>query len=1224
MPYRSIPALCLLFLATAIGAAEPLAAFGAGSKAPVLSIKAGVIANVPIDCLSAQRAPLWTVESPRAGQDAAPFTIAAEDGADVLRLLADRCEPGRTTVRVLLPGDGPENGKLWAKAKAANIAMFCRSSAAAQLTMHLLVRGKTAGTHTAAFTVQPGAWQRIILPMSDFDLTSFGSVAGLGFRITAAEPGTEVRIRGISACSLPLSDDAWKGHRLQISLDGTWRFATDPGEQGMQERWFATGFDDTAWRSLASGKSWQEQGVEHAGFGWYRQRLFVPKECAGIPLQLTLAAIPSDDDTWFNGERIGGFSSEYKYSNWLTRSYTVPPALVRYGEENQIAVRIWGGDLSFIGSKSGLVKGPLVAELDPYAIRMRDPGSEAVPAELYDLSAAQHGRPFEIVVPFPAEVAAATPGAVLIYTVGDALGSPISAGRVPVQAGGPGVCQAVIAMDAQGAQTAYLRGRLRLALQIEDAAGAPVYVGVRELDRLRFTARDALQLPALAETWEDTPFGRLRLVDEIDTATPIADEAHPYVQSGFSHDQDRMPPGSPVEMQVHDILGRKARECGNGWFAYRIGRGGLKPRSTYLLRIEYPEDKPRFVPVEIQTGQNYMDVGWKNGVGADDVYDNWPLSKTWQWYDVVVPLDDETMGMGGTGSASAERGFWVYFMNKVRPGAYYSMFAGGPAVGRIRLFEIDAAKDAPVIRKPKGLPSRVLSLDWERQPDNEPADMVRYAKLMGYSAISPVIIKWAFANYSDPLNGYHPVNIDARNYWTRRAYDPKAGKDAEVPVPGKASVHDRYLEATRNQGIDYIPRVEWGGSMDLPEDAWAIDEDGKQAKPNRFATWCGNLLKPAAWDDLKRLMDHLVGKHAAANPQLTGIHWRIRCDRMPVSYGRDDLALFAQETGTVLPAGGYEQRASWAAREGKAAYDGWWHQKRADFHIRLAHLLQGYRSDMTLYYYNWDADKFGLINTDITAWAFVSTVMKPGPEGGRAAYERERQQRRSYTAEDYISVMRSGNFGAASKGNNRADYGIRPELYKDAPGIQLFAPANYLCYADKPAYLDYFRTHDGVAVSNVVSYDEIAARSINPKYEGNMISPAGPAFSMALELLSWFHSDARTLAYTVYTYGRGFAAAHRRFAQAFLALPAIPGTVAEQGDPELKVRLYPSPNGTYVGVAYRGYAAKRLTVTIPAKPGAVVSDLVSGKAVPTQAAPDGLRFTIDAGPMQLDAFLVQP
>jgi hypothetical protein len=1127
-------------------------------------------------------------------------------------------------VRVLMPGDSADNGKLWAKAKATHLAFRCKGTAAAQLTLHLLVRGKPVSSHTASFSVQAGDWQRVLLPVTDFELSSFSSVAGLALRVAASDGGpSTVQLSDFSACSLPLSDETWKSQRLQISIDGSWHFQADPTDQGLSAGWFRSETDDAAWTTLSSGKSWQEQGVATSGFGWYRQKVFVPKECAGMPLRLNLCPIQSDDDTWFNGQRIGGFSGEYKYTPWITRSYTVPPEMIHYGAENLIALRIWGGDITFIGNKSGLVKGPLNVELDPYAVRLRKPGEAAVAAELFDLSAAQQGAPFEVVVPFPAEVATAA-ASTLVYRLCDAQGAPIVSGRTALTNGDTGTCQGVFSVAGAAAQTVYLRGRLRLALELENAAGDPLYAGVRELEHLNFAQRDALTLPALPATREATPYGELKLIDEIDAATALGSEVHPYVQSGFGHDQDRMPPGSPVDVQVHEILGKPARESANGWFAYRVGRGKLKPRSTYLLRIEYPEDKPRNAPLEIQTGQNFMDVGWKNGVGANDPYDNWPLSKTWQWYDVIVPLDDTTMGTGGTGTASAENGFWVYFMNKVQADKYYAMYDGGPAVARIKLYEIDAEQHAPVIRKPQGLPQRVLSFDWERQPDHEPADLVRYAKLMGYSAISPVIIKWAFANYSEPLNGYMSVNIDARNYWAKQAYDPKEGKPAAPAVPGKPSVHVRYLETTKQYGVDYIPRFEWGGSLDLPESARAIDESGKPAKPNRFAEWCTDLLQPAAWDDLKRLMDHLVGQYAAANPQLKGALWRIRCDRLPISYRLEDLALFAQETGVALPPGGFEQRVAWAAREGKVQYDAWWHQKRADFHLKLAHLLQSYRPDLTLSYYNWDADKFGLINTDLGAWAFLGTVVKPAPEGGRAAYERERAQRAAFTAEDYISVMRSGSFGAASKGINRADYGIRPDLYRgaEAKGMQIFAPVNYLCYADKPAYLDYFRTADGLAVSNVVSYDEIGARSINPKYEGNMLTPGGPAFSMALELLSYFHGDARTLTYTVYTYGRGFAAAHRRFAQAYLALPAVPGTVVDQGDADVKVRTYASANGTYVGVAHKGYAAKRLNMTIPAQPGATLTDLVSGQVVAAQVVDGRLQFAIDAGPMQLDAFLL--
>ena len=315
----------------------------------------------------------------------------------------------------------------------------------------------------------------------------------------------------------------------------------------------------------------------------------------------------------------------------------------------------------------------------------------------------------------------------------------------------------------------------------------------------------------------------------------------------------------------------------------------------------------------------------------------------------------------------------------------------------------------------------------------------------------------------------------------------------------------------------------------------------------------------------------------------------------------------------------------------KVKYDDWWHQKRAAFHIKLAALLQSYRPDLTLYYYNWDGDKFGMILPSFTTWAFNKQIVsskeganfsKDGAGNGRAVYEKDREERKKLTGRDYIEAMHSGDCGKALLAS-RADYAMRPELYRDIKGVEVFAPANFLCYADKPDYLNYFQTAEGLAVSNPVSYDEIGSRSINPRYEGSMVTPAGAAFSMALEVLAYFHGDARTLTYTPYTYGRGFADAHRRFAQAFLALPAIPGTVADQGDKELKVRLYPSASGTYVGVAYKGYAGKNLTVTVPAKAGAKLTNLVTGEAVPAKAIGDRWSFTLDSGPMELNAFLLQ-
>src|SRR5207237_9968588 len=96
---------------------------------------------------------------------------------------------------------------------------------------------------------------------------------------------------------------------------------------------------------------------------------------------------------------------------------------------------------------------------------------------------------------------------------------------------------------------------------------------------------------------------------------------------------------------------------------------------------------------------------------------------------------------------------------------------------------------------------------------------------------------------------------------------------------------------------------------------------------------------PLTWGDLQRLMEHLIKPYAKDNPQLTGALWRIRSDRMPISYGRDDIELFARETAATLPPGGEAQFRAWAAGEMKEKYDAWWHQKRAQFHTKLVELL---------------------------------------------------------------------------------------------------------------------------------------------------------------------------------------------------------------------------------------------------------------------------------------------
>lgn len=1220
--------------------------------------------------IGAKNASKWVVGGISIPEGEKAFAMEQVDGKDVLRLFPKAFDAGQTLLGYRLP-------PLDAKNVPNYISFLCKSTKETnQITVNLLPTSVImAGGLKVVVPVNPGEWQRVIIPFSQFGLKSAPRVQAIGIGIASAAKNSDVLVSDITIGATAQTPETLSAKRTIISLKGEWRFATDAGDVGLKEKWNAPEFDDTAWKTLKANSGWSDQGVVHAGWAWYRQKLIVPKESEGAPLTLALAEIPFEDEVYFNGVRIGGLGGGYMYQNFYLRTYTVPDSLVHYGEANTIAVRTWGvNGGAYVSSKSGLVMGnnPKIttyyqAELDPYAVKLRSAATknEEVSPDHFDISSAQQKAPFEVVFRFPGDALKDSSGT-LHYTLMDFYNQVIQSGHVPVTADKNGLVKAVVAVDAETSEVVYLRGRFKAFLTVCDASGVPVCTDAREVDRLSLAARDTKSLPALPETLEETPYGKLKLVDEIDCTVPADKEEHPYMQSALDHAQDAKTPGAPLKVNITEILGKKAREIEEGvmgCFAYRIGRGKLQPHKNYLLRVEYPEDKPRYIPFEIQNGHNFMDVGCKLGVSATDPYDNWPLSKTWQWYDSIVSLDEETTGGFGTGSASAEHGFWVYFINKKKAGRYTIQYAGGPAVARMKLYEIDPEKNAPAITKPKGLPQRVLSVDWERQADQPPEDIVRYCKLMGYNAVSPIMLKWTFMNYGEPLSGYETVILDGHRYWVKSAAttedDPKpteetaaateaagedtadspgtdtAGPDAKPkqggapttkaaqPATAKPSVHLQYLAMTKKWGINYIPRIEYGGSQELRVDAWVIAGDGEVCKPTRFSTWGADLLHPATWEDLKRTVASYFKPYAKDNPQLTGMLWRMRCDRMEVSYSRRDIEMFCKETNTKLPDLPAKELAGWASSgEMGERYADWWQQKRAEFHAKLVALLKSYRPDMMLYLYNWDEDKFSMGPLDMfssgTFIEFARARFGMAPQ----VYEKHVRDQQKLTGEDYVRMIRTGHM--FNLPIESPAYALHMELYKDLKGMQVLAPVNALYSADCPAFINYFKTADGVSVSNPVTYDEIGRRSINPKYEGSMLTPGGPAFSMALELLSYFHGDARMLTYTVYTYGRGFADAHRRFAQAFLALPAIPGTEVDQGDKDLKVRAYPSPNGTYVGVAYKGYTGKKLAIKVPGtKAGAKVRDLVTGQIIPTTMNGGGLQFDLASGPMELNAFLVE-
>ncbi len=986
------------------------------------------------------------------------------------------------------------------------------------------------------------------------------------------------------------------GHQ-RFELKGLWRFqpsaATDP------PGWERPAFNDAAWTILPDDANWADAEFRDLGVGLYRRAVHIPAAWAGEPLFIKLGKLKPGDTVWLNGREVGGLHGKYAFLNREDRSYYLPPEVVKFGAMNLIAIR-----LSIAGAETGtadtgrLSFGGFVIERDPGHVRMRwsgEPGE--VPAESFDVSRCQRGAALEIIRPLPKEV---TPDAAITAVVNDRFGNRLTTGPVTIAQTSNGQTRAVIAFDAVQSRALYQRGGFDLKLAIPAAAGRKALAVDSTVPYLSYTGRDSRALPPLAETWEQTSYGRLRLVDSIDCAKAPEEDEHPYLESGLSKPAQFQSPGVPAKITVREILGSRCREVSEGFFAYRLGRGRIAAHREYLVRLDYPEDVPRYASVEIMTGWNQLDIGWRNGLGKDDPYDDFPLSGSMQSFDSIVVTDDRTYGSGGAESTPIDHGLWVFILDKGRKAT--PQYAGGPAVSRIRLYEIDTDKNSPIVTRPTGQPQRTLMVDWERGPQLAPADMVRYCRLMGYDAVAPCIQKWAFAAY-----------------W-------RAGNEYIHQQPSERAIYQQYLDACRTSGVKLIPRIEYGGTKLLPDAAKALGPDGKYAKPSRFAEWGADIVHPDTWTDLEGVVDTLVKAHAD-NPQLAGLLWRQRCDRIQPGYSRQDIEQFAKDRKLPLPAGDDRALAAWAATGTAAAeYADWWQHQLHDFHLRLRDKLRAIRPDLRLWWYHWDSDKFSVGPFD---WFSAQNYAAIGRQGGLAVRATQLKQRAALTGADYARMARTGVVGYSLVPSTHL--AMRADLYRQDTGISLFAPANYRYLSDSPEWLDWFRTGDGVAMSNQITYDEHGGRSLNPKYETSMIVPAGPAFSMANEVRACFHADPTTITYTAYTFGRGFADAHRRFAQAYLALPAVPGAIIPTTDPDVRIRTYPAnpaglPAPTYVAVIHRGMTPRDIKVTIPGPwpPTTTVTDQVTRLPVPTNITPTALTFTIKAGPMELDAYLIQP
>ncbi len=131
----------------------------------------------------------------------------------------------------------------------------------------------------------------------------------------------------------------------EVDLSGQWKFS--PGDD---DKWCSPDFDDRTWETLHAPALWDGAGyADYDGFGWYRKWFHVPKQLEGQDLIFEHGGVDDDDTVFVNGVKIGEGKGCYR-----PRSYRIPAELIKYGQENLVAVRIYDGAMG-----GGLAHGPL-------------------------------------------------------------------------------------------------------------------------------------------------------------------------------------------------------------------------------------------------------------------------------------------------------------------------------------------------------------------------------------------------------------------------------------------------------------------------------------------------------------------------------------------------------------------------------------------------------------------------------------------------------------------------------------------------------------------------------------------------------------------------------------------------------------------------------------------------------------------------------------------------
>ncbi|MDX2129405.1 MAG: alpha/beta hydrolase-fold protein [Chloroherpetonaceae bacterium] len=144
---------------------------------------------------------------------------------------------------------------------------------------------------------------------------------------------------------------------ISIPLQGNWKFKVGINAEALQPN-----FNDSLWATINVPETWDTQNgfIGFNGLALYRKTVLIPNEAKGKILYLALGRIGGTDEVYWNGRKIGFTGSVKELDYFTERIYPIPDSLIRYGESNRLAVRVFtnesgGGIYQGVGKNRDVV-----------------------------------------------------------------------------------------------------------------------------------------------------------------------------------------------------------------------------------------------------------------------------------------------------------------------------------------------------------------------------------------------------------------------------------------------------------------------------------------------------------------------------------------------------------------------------------------------------------------------------------------------------------------------------------------------------------------------------------------------------------------------------------------------------------------------------------------------------------------------------------------------------